>query len=241
MRVELITMWYNEEDFAPFFLKHYSWVDKINLIIDADTNDKTVEIAKAYPNVSIEYFKFPDMMDDVLKTNKINSKYKEIDADWVIVVDSDEFIFDEFNDPDIRYFLNNIWNENVVKCKLFDVFKHIHEYPLDVHVSIPLQRRHGKLDNNYFKPSIVRGRLRDVEFSVGHHRVNLDSNDDVFLLGAHWAMVDYDIAVKRRIYGRKLRQSQFNLNHGFTFQHHHVTEEQIQKECEENNNLPMVF
>ena len=61
MRIELITMWYNEEFLAPFFLNHYSWVDKIHIILTPVPTDRTEAIAKRYPNVEIEYFWFPDI------------------------------------------------------------------------------------------------------------------------------------------------------------------------------------
>lgn len=48
MSIEIITMWYNEEALAPFFLKHYSWADKITLLYDEETSDKSLDIiAKA--------------------------------------------------------------------------------------------------------------------------------------------------------------------------------------------------
>ena len=48
--------------------------------------------------MSIEPFTFPDMMDDEIKIKLFNDKYKEIDSDWVIAADSDEFIFtNDFN------------------------------------------------------------------------------------------------------------------------------------------------
>ena len=59
MKIVLITMWYNEEFLAPFFLNHYKWVDKIHILLDADTDDNTEAIATGYSNVLIEHFNFP--------------------------------------------------------------------------------------------------------------------------------------------------------------------------------------
>lgn len=249
MRVELMTMWYNEEDFAHFFLKHYSWVDKINLILDADTNDKTVEIAAAYPNVEIEYFKFPDMMDDLIKVQKFNNKYKELKCDWVILVDSDEFIFNKNLHSNFSNDLENELND-VIHSQLWNVYRHNTEYDLNIDIPISSQRRHGQKEifggnqNLYLKPSIVRGQLENVEWKPGNHFLNINKQrqqPQVILPGAHWAMADVDLAVKRRIYGRKLRQSQFNLIHGMTVQHHNITEEQIREECKMHLDDPQVF
>jgi hypothetical protein len=247
MKIELITMWYNEEDFAPFFLNHFSWVDNIHLIIDADTNDNTVEIAKKYPNVTIEYFQFPDMMDDVLKVNKLNDTYRGKDADWVIIVDSDEFIFNSDLGNDFRNELEAS-SEQVIFARLWNVYKHTSESNLDMSIQISQQRKYGILDMKgqtacYTKPSIIRGR-QDAFLAVGNHSVNINgtkATSKQILEGSHWAMADEELAVKRRIYGRKLRQSQVNLTTGLTIQNHKITEEEIRNECGEMNNCPQVL
>jgi hypothetical protein len=43
MRVETTTCVYNEEFLIPFYLNHYSWVDRINILFDVDTNDKSLK------------------------------------------------------------------------------------------------------------------------------------------------------------------------------------------------------
>jgi glycosyltransferase involved in cell wall biosynthesis len=67
MKLSVLTTWYNEEELAPFFFKHYKdLVDEIVVIIDADTNDNTKEICKREGAI-IKEFKFPDGPDDILK------------------------------------------------------------------------------------------------------------------------------------------------------------------------------
>lgn len=124
MRIELITMWYNEEFLAPFFLNHYSWVDKIHLILDADTTDRTEAIARQYPNVEIEQFRFPDMMNDILKVNKFNEKYRSLkDAEYVILADSDEFIFCNHVKKPVRDHIEATMKD-VYFVNLWQVYKH---------------------------------------------------------------------------------------------------------------------
>jgi len=243
MRVSLVTMFYNEEDFAPFFFKHYSWVDEIFLILDSDTNDRTLEIAKLFSNITLIPFTFPDGMDDILKTAKINEVCKMIDSDWIIVVDSDEFIFNLDSGSNLKRDLSSVDN-SVVFAKLWNVYRHKSENDLDINIPIVEQRRYGIPDMlgqsaPYRKPSIFRGKM-NIELELGNHYLNIDgirATSNYELQGAHWAMADVEIAVKRRIYGRKLRQSRSNLEKGLTIQHHHVTEEQIRAECEEMKNF----
>jgi len=68
-KIELMTLWYNEEFLAPYFLNHYKFIDTIHLFLDSDTNDTTKEIISQYNNVSLKQFTFPDRMDDEIKIN----------------------------------------------------------------------------------------------------------------------------------------------------------------------------
>src|SRR3990170_5792830 len=266
MKIELITMWYNEEFLAPFFLNHYSWVDKIHIILDADTNDNTELIAREYPNVEIEHFKFPDMMDDVIKVNKINDKYNTLtDSDYVILVDSDEFIFCNQIDKPVRLHLEKT-GKDVYFVNLWQIYQHETDLPLDPNESIPYQRRHGDpnmhdpINIMYIKPAIVKGG-KNLYWTSGNHELVYDGNRlywetrniemmkalnvsvkrNEMLQGSHWKLADLKETIKRRILNRKQRQSQANITRGLTIQYHHITEEDIIQEYNKNKNQPVVL
>ncbi len=267
LTVELITIWYNEEFLAPFFLNHYSWVDKIHLLIDADTNDGTAEIAGRYPNVEITYVEFPDMMDDQLKANQFNSVYRSIvGADYVIVVDSDEFVFCNQIEKPVKTHIGETLKD-VYFVHLWQIYDHESDLPPDPSVSVPLQRRHGdpNIRNNatnlsYVKPCIVKGGL-NIVFDVGNHQLQYDDvRISIFgrntqemirknvtvrpvdtLQGSHWKLVGLERTIKRRITDRKLRQSKNNLKNNFSYQYHDVTEDEIIREYEANKNNPVVI
>ncbi|MDR3579541.1 MAG: glycosyltransferase family 2 protein [Oryzomonas sp.] len=266
MIIELITMWYNEEFMAPFFLSHYSWVDKIHIILDSDTNDNTEFIARQYPNVVIEYFQFTDMMDDVIKANEFNKKYRTItNADYVILVDSDEFIFCNPLEKSVRSHIEET-QKDIYFANLWQIYKHKDDAPLDPKLPVPLQRRHGDPDMDdptnilYVKPAIVKAG-KDICWGLGNHELlyekslikwhnrdvenmkakNISVDENEILYGAHWKLVDLDATIKRRIIDRKQRQSKFNLTAGLTFQYHHVTEDMIIKEYKDNLDRPIVI
>lgn len=265
MRINLISMWYNEEFLAPFFLNHYKWVDKIHLIIDSDTNDNTLEIIRSYNNVEIEFFKFPDMMDDKLKVNKINNVYCSIfDADYVIVVDSDEFIF--CNDPhkSVKDHISQTMKD-IYFVNFWQIYKHEDDNPLDPTIPVYEQRLHGdpNMDDPfnvlYVKPIVVKAG-KNIYWGVGNHEViydnrnflwrdrdiesmnqkNIASNQKDMLQGSHWKLVDLDQTITRRITNRKNRQSKVNLAEGLTYQYHSITEADIIKEYESNKKQPIV-
>lgn len=262
MKVELITMWYNEEFLAPFFLNHYSWVDKIHILLDVDTDDNTEVIATSYPNVSIEYFKFPNMMDDLLKARKINEKYQSIsDADYVVVVDSDEFIFcNTLNDSVKSHIIGK--GKDVYFATLWQVYQHETDAKLDYAIPIHLQRRHGDpaIANSYIKPAVVRAGL-DAAWGYGNHTLVYDSksmswltpNADTMakcnvsirpsdmLQGAHWKLFDLDETINRRIRNRTNRQSKINIAANLTTHHHETCVDDIIEEYNKMKLSPIVI
>lgn len=266
MNIQLITMWYNEEFLSRFFLNHYSWVDKIHIILDTDTNDRTEAIARQYSNVEIHYFQFPDMLDDIIKSAIISQKYAQLqDADYVIITDSDEFIFPYDPNFTVRQHLEQS-NKDVYFVNLWQIYKHETDLPLDPVIPIYQQRRHGDPDMNkasnicYLKPIIARGGL-DIFWGIGNHyivsqgfklewathqhcrkfplTVAIDKND--MLQGSHWRLVDLEETIKRRVYNRRGRQSMVNLDRGLGAHDHKITEADIISEYEEHKKDPMVL
>ena len=58
MKIDIITMWYNEAFLAPLFLNHYSFANTIHLLYDEDTTDNTLDIVSKYNNVKVIPFDF---------------------------------------------------------------------------------------------------------------------------------------------------------------------------------------
>jgi hypothetical protein len=257
MKIELLTMWYNEEFLAPFFLKHYRFVDKIHIFLDSDTNDKTRDVIEverlSHNNIVVHDFKFPDMMNDIIKMNHLNEFYKTIEDGYVFIADADEFIFYEPG------YLDN-HEDSVHFTRLWNVYRHKDDKDLDVNLPVRLQRQHGtlKFDNwdIYTKPNIARAGL-SFNWLVGHHcayfncwlvdytRPEECKTNGVSwgtpIQGAHWSMADPSFAVERRLKGRRDRQSKYNLDNGLTVQHHGVTEESLLQSLKQHENDPKVL
>lgn len=266
MRVELITMWYNEEFLAPFFLNHYSWVDRIHILLDTDTDDRTESIARSYPNVEIEPFAFPDMLDDIIKSAAISARYVTLkDADYVIVVDSDEFIFTNAIVKPVKAHLTET-SKDVYFVNLWQIYKHETDPPLDPAIPVYRQRRHGDPNMEdpgnvaYIKPIVVRGGL-DLFWGIGNHYIvhngiqlewntrtrHTETKLDVaverpdMLQGSHWRLVDLDETIRRRLFNRKQRLSRVNLERRLGAHYHQVSEEEIIREYLDNRNRPVVI
>lgn len=266
MNIQLITFWYNEAFLAPFFLNHYAWVDRIHIILDDDTDDQTEAIALCYPNVSIERFRFPDKMDDIIKSAVISNAYQTLtDADYVLVVDSDEFIFPWEPSDSVREHLQTT-AQDIYFVNLWQIYQHETDQPLNPALPVWQQRCHGDPDmesvanSAYLKPIVVRGGL-DLFWGIGNHYVvhngiklewssralkdglpySVACERSLMLQGAHWRLPDLEQTITRRVVHRKLRQSQVNLDRGLTAHHHEVTEESIRQECDAHKQDPLVF
>lgn len=237
MKVEIITMMYNEEFLIPFFLNHYSWVDEIVVLYDKDTNDNSESILCDANNVSILPFNMPNGMDDGYKSQLISDTYQGSEADWVIVADADEFIF-----IDNSSLSSIISDDQAASVVLYDVYRHVTELDLDPLQSIYSQRSYGCLDSRYIKPSIVRGGLSGISWGPGHHHLSGTANfHHTPFIGAHWANADLSFCVNRRIKGRRDRQSNNNKTMGWSVQNWNVTEDSIRQECELHANDPKLW
>ncbi len=262
INVEIITAWYNEEFLAPFFLKHYSFADKIHILLDADTNDKTLlEIEKA-GNVNVEYVKYPDKFDDRMKIEKIMQVYKKIKHGWVFAVDSDEFLFPLPFETTMREALAKENHNDVIYAQMWQVYRHRSDKDLDPDLPPVLQRRHGDpnvsegLNALYNKPVIVKAGL-NIKWGAGcHHLHFLRPKNKILRLfakfkrkpkisgnkfyGAHWAMADPLFCIERRR-GRKARMSQNNLDRGHGSHYLEDTEDRIRQEVEIHLDDPQLF
>lgn len=235
-------MWYNEEELAPFFLNHYKWADEIHIIIDTDSNDRCEEIACKAENVQISHFSPPDGMDDEKKQKIINGIASIRSEDWIILADADEFILFD------NKFLENV-SQDIIVSKYCQPYRHFLDSDLDPENPSVEQRRHGNeiVDLVWYKPSVVRSRI-NPQWLPGFHSLTFATSEmkqaryyPEIQKAMHWIMADKDLAIERRINGRKNRQSKNNLEKGFSLHNHYITEEEIRVECEFHKHDPILF
>ena len=249
IRVAALTMVYNEALILPYFLRHYSYVDEIRVLFETDTSDSSLEILHCAPNVLVEKCHIDGGLDDVAKINLFNDALSSIKADWVYVVDPDEFIFPPNESP--CDFLRR-QDADVVQSAMYQVYRHRNDRDLDPNLPPVPQRAHGdpnpfsneesaRRPSNtfYIKPNIVRPWI-GARFLPGHHvlegRAPLSSEAYV---GAHWQMADPAIALQRRM-ERKARLSERNRSLRMGWQNFDVEEEEIQAECDRHLDDPVI-
>lgn len=94
MKIDLYVQCWNEERFLPFFLQHYNFVDRI-FVYDNMSTDDTARIAASDRRCSLIRVDTGGTFNEQQLMDMKNQawKYFSPDADWVFVVDTDEFIF----------------------------------------------------------------------------------------------------------------------------------------------------
>ena len=245
MKITIISKMYNEEDLLPFWLKHYEWADEIIVLLGSTSNDLSEEILLSDPRAEVIRDESPDgLMDDEICIKGLNSIANSSDADWLIVADADEFVFPmDFSNP--RTFLSKA-NGNLMYSHMWDMYEHVDDLPLDKENPSIFQRRHGNpfIHNNNIKPNIIKPKEFKVRWQVGAHTTWPDSNirsSSSRFLGAHWQSVDIELSAKRRIVGRKERNSQKEIDNLWGFHNFDLTREKIIEIYEIHKNDPQLF
>jgi hypothetical protein len=232
----VISTWYNERLLAPLFLRHYSFADRIIIMLDSDTTDdsrKTLAASQA----EVVTFKSPHGWDAFEHAERQMELYKTIKTGHVLFVDADEFTF---NMPALT--------DDVYAVAFAQVFRHKTDNDID-YAGFPLhQRTHGVTATArcpatmYTKPCLIKAGLPVYWEVVGHHQLHGDYKlSDTLILGTHWQMADPAIAIERNVKNRVGRNSMQNKMCGAASHFDEYTVDGILAECKEHENDLRLF
>ena len=243
----MLSLWYNEEKLAPYFLSHYEWADEFLILIDADSTDRSAVIAQANAKVRTELFRFANGWDDEFRINEINRIANSIFADWVVVVDADELIFSRTY-ASVRDELS-VETADLIFARMWQTYANRSEKPLDPAKSTLFQRRcadpnRTKGKNALYNKPVVFRPGRGVELSIGCHffRANVPLRvSENYLYGVHWANADYEIAVERQVRNRANRHAKVNIERGHSSHQIGVTELSVLEVCVAHRDVPRVL
>lgn len=245
MKVTVISRWFNEEFFAPYFLSHYAWADEIIIVLEKSTTDRSADIAGQFKNTYIEYCDFGAVLDDSIFSNMMSDLATGLDSDWVIRADADEMTFPYgFADP--REALEKA-DGNVINTLYRWIYRHKDDADLDPAIPSVTQRRHGGkytiwpgMGETFVKPTIVRPDV-NIRWTPGEQRFEPNGRVKISKTvwdGVHWQMVDVDEAVRRLISAEK-RLSEKNIKNNWGVRK--FTEAMIREECLKHLNDPQVI
>ena len=162
MKIHVHSIVWNAEYLMPYFLRHYTQFAKV-FIIDDHSTDKTVLIAKYFPDVKVETYPYKGLHNEdnhskcLIDSCKRNSK----DADWVMCVDQDEFIYH----PDMHSIL--ALNAGIMKPRAYMMIsKEVPKGKGQIYDEVKTGVRTPKFD----KPVIFNPEIK-LEFGNGRHTV----------------------------------------------------------------------
>ncbi len=245
MKIGVITRWYNEEFFSPFFLNHYQFADEIIIFLEESTNDKSREIISRYKNARIVICNTGEKLNDKLLSNLANEYLQYMDADWVIRADADEYTF-PYDNLDPREVLSKA-KGNVINTWYRWVYRHETENDLDPSQPTIWQRRHGGaytiwsgMGDKYLKPTVVRPDC-GIRWNPGDQSYQKNPKIKISNIqwdGVHWQTADCENWIKRN-FKNESRLSDENIKNKWGVKN--FTAEMIREECEKHLNDPQLF
>lgn len=220
MIIEVITAFYREEFLAPLFTQHYEpWVDRLTFITQKLTNGQ---------------------FDDEDKMNWINDTLARSTADWVVLVDMDEFVYPSPYGTNPREVLEHERNKGnrMIYSHMTRMWRHWSDKNIDRTKPPVPQRLHGIPDHH--KPCIFDP--HGVSVGAGNHDYRADSDRNIGTpwVGAHWANADPCFWIDRETRDRGPRLSERNVARGHGT-HTRRTREQILQECRDHENDPIII
>lgn len=165
MKIEAHILCYNEEKMVRHTLNHYfTFCDEI-IIHDNESNDKTLDIIeKEYPHVKVEQFKSNNQCREDVQTSLRNNCWKDSKADWVIVCDMDEFIYQK----NMREFLEIIKNYPLPKIEGYNMFSDT--FTSNYNELITKQIKYGVRAFNFDKQIVFNPKkVKEINFTLGSH------------------------------------------------------------------------
>jgi hypothetical protein len=248
MKIEVITMMYNEAALASLFVQHYApWVDKFTVFYSESVDDtrRELETAAARCGVSsldIVPFEFLGGFDDDRKIARINETVWKSSASFAVCVDADEFVhpwpFEGVNPRDALAKETG----DVVCCKMFDVYRHATDADIDPTKPPLFQRRHGhpEVHKHYVKPCIVRPDC-GAQFARGCHALLAPKQlSSTIWRGVHWGKAD-NFCLMRYMRDRRDRLSHNARRRNWGVRHSSMTDEQLIAELKAHENDPQLF
>ena len=219
MIIDVITCFYREDFLEPLFKSHYAWTDH---------------------QWFLSHQRPDGQFDDEDKMNWVNDAIARSAADWVILVDMDEFVYPTPYGANPRVVLEQEMaaGTGLIYAHMTRMWRHVNDNDIDRTKPPVPQRLHGQPD--HIKPSIFRP--SGCRVGAGNHDIHCDH-----LLahgkpwaGAHWANADQCFWIERETRDRGPRLSERNRQRGHGT-HTIRTKEQIISECEAHKNDPVII
>jgi len=205
--IETFVLCNNEERLIPYVCRHYLQFSKV-ILLESNSTDRTVEIATQM-GAEVWRYDVPDEINDQWFLKLKNNCWKESRADWVIIVDADEFVYH----PQIEIALKRS-PFPIIQPRFYNMYSEMFpttEGQIYEEVTKGVEQVAPKAKMNIFKPSI-----KEINYFPGCHeafptaRVNNESG----IMTLHMRNLGKEFVVERNLRAQK-RNSQLNKDNGW--------------------------
>lgn len=210
MRIETYILCNNEEIMLPYLMRHYSQFSDV-IILESRSTDNTVQMAHKL-GAEVWTYDWPDELNDELITDVKNNCWRESKADWIMIVDADEFIYHQDITKDLsesRY--------TVIRPRFFDMYsdkfpttkKQIYD-----EVQYGIEQLSPSPKMNIFRMSAIK----EMKYAPGCHDadpqglVSIDNDSEVKTLHMRYLGKEFVYERNKR---HAQRRSQVNKDRGW--------------------------
>jgi glycosyltransferase involved in cell wall biosynthesis len=193
VKIEVYTICHNEEKILPYFLRHYTRFADV-IIYDNFSTDRSREIAASFGARIIDFDSNNQLRDDLQIEIKDNC-WKGSKADWVIVGDTDEFVYHK----DLLQTLKTT-RATVISPKLYNMFSEVFpstEGQIFEEITMGIE---GGAKLNLFRP----GEIKSINYSPGCHHADPKGNvifvDIPSILTLHMKNLSRQYVIERNAY-----------------------------------------
>jgi len=167
IKVHIYALCWNEERMLPYFFRHYDGVAERYFIFDNDSTDRSIEMLKTNPKVTLERFEIvgDSFVSAALKHYNECWKRSRGQADWVIVCNIDEHIYH----PNLKRYLRTCKNLGISLIIPYGYNMVSDRFP---RTSRPLCERLkcGMREPSWDKPQIFDpNKISEINFAPGRH------------------------------------------------------------------------
>lgn len=161
MRIEAYIIVWNRENTISMTVKHYRrFCDQV-IVYDNFSDDRTRDVAESCGAV-VRLFGTKGVLDDLEYKKLKNNVWKGSIADWVIIVDDDEILYNE----DLKFILRQATMFGATIFKPQGISIHSDQMPKQDWLEI----RTGFKDNNYSKLCVFNPQaIQEIGYEYGCH------------------------------------------------------------------------
>lgn len=169
MQIHLQVITYNESRSIKQFLEYYSWCASVT-VYDNKSTDTTREIIREVrPDANIIEFDTKNVIDNRKFCEIKNTGWLGVKADWIIVVDCDEYLHSPYKEQSIVQYLDLMKNRSITVIPTVGFNVHFDEFSPDFLSKIKdlsFAPMYGKCA--IFNPN----KISEINYDVGAHEIS---------------------------------------------------------------------